>query len=82
MSPLDPEIPPSGEEIHLPGPSVLPILSALGITLALVGITTFIEFTVAGVLLTLGCAAGLAILPWTSLAALLRAAAEIVGAQP
>ena len=55
MSPLDPEIPPSGEEIHLPGPSVLPILSALGITLALVGITTFIEFTVAGVLLTLGC---------------------------
>jgi hypothetical protein len=56
VSPLDPEIPPSGEEIHLPGPTVLPVLTALGITLALVGITTFIEFTVAGVLLTLGCA--------------------------
>jgi hypothetical protein len=56
VSPLDPEIPPSGEEIHLPGPTVLPILTALGITLALVGITTFIEFTVAGALLTLGCA--------------------------
>jgi hypothetical protein len=55
MSPLDPEVPPAGEEIHLPGPSVLPALTALGITLALVGVTTFIEFTVAGVLITLVC---------------------------
>ena len=55
MSPLDPEVPPVGEEIHLPGPSILPILTALGITLALVGITTFIELTVIGGLLTLFC---------------------------
>ncbi len=55
MSPLDPEIPPAGEEIHLPGPSILPLLSAVGITLALVGVTTMIELTVIGVLLTLGC---------------------------
>ena len=55
MSPLDPEVPPVGEEIHLPGPSILPVLTAVGITLALVGVTTFIELTVAGVLLTLGC---------------------------
>jgi hypothetical protein len=55
MSPLDPEVPPVGEEIHLPDPSILPILTALGITLAIVGITTFIEFTVIGVLLTVGC---------------------------
>jgi len=55
MSPLDPEIPPVGEEIHLPGPSILPILTAVGITLALVGVTTFIELTVIGVLLTIGC---------------------------
>jgi hypothetical protein len=55
MSPLDPQIPPTGEEIHLPGPSLLPILTAVGITLALVGVTTFIELTVAGVLLTIGC---------------------------
>lgn len=53
MSPLDPEVPPVGEEIHLPGPSILPLLTAVGITLTLVGITTFIEFTVIGVLLTL-----------------------------
>jgi hypothetical protein len=55
VSPLDPEIPPPGEEIHLPGPSMLPILTAVGITLALVGVTTFIELTVVGVLLTIVC---------------------------
>jgi len=55
MSPLDPDVPPAGEEIHLPGPSILPLLTALGITLALVGVTTFIEFTVVGVILTLVC---------------------------
>ncbi|HYB22809.1 MAG TPA: hypothetical protein VED41_03360 [Solirubrobacteraceae bacterium] len=55
MSSFDPELPPVGEEIHLPGPSILPLLTAVGITLALIGITTFIEFTVVGVLLTVGC---------------------------
>jgi len=55
MSPLDPEVPPVGEEIHLPGPSILPLLTAVGITLALIGITTFIELTIAGVLLTIWC---------------------------
>jgi hypothetical protein len=55
VSPLDPEIPPVGEEIHLSGPSILPVLTAVGITLAIVGITTFIEMTVIGVLITLYC---------------------------
>jgi hypothetical protein len=55
VSPLDPEIPPVGEEIHLPGPSLLPLLTAVGITLALVGITTIIELTVIGVILTVVC---------------------------
>ncbi len=55
MSELDPQAPPVGEEIHLPGPSILPVLTALGITLALVGITTFIELTVIGGVLTIGC---------------------------
>lgn len=55
MSSLDPELPPVGEEIHLPGPSILPLLTAVGITLALIGITTFIEFSVVGVLLTVWC---------------------------
>jgi hypothetical protein len=56
VSPLDPEVPPVGEEIHLPGPSILPVLTAVGITLILVGVTTFIELTVVGGLLTIGCA--------------------------
>ncbi len=55
MSPLDPEVPPVGEEIHLPGPSMLPVLTAVGITLALVGVTTFIELTIVGGVLTLAC---------------------------
>jgi hypothetical protein len=55
MSPLDPEVPPASEEIHLPGPSLLPLLTAVGITLALVGVTTFPELTVIGVILTVVC---------------------------
>jgi hypothetical protein len=55
MSPLDPEIPPTGEEIHLPGPSMMPLLTAVGITLALVGVTTYIELTIVGVILTVYC---------------------------
>ena len=55
MSSLDPDVPPVGEEIHLPGPSILPLLTAVGITLALIGVTTFIEFTIVGVILTVWC---------------------------
>lgn len=55
MSPLDPQVPPPGEEIHLPGPSIVPVLTALGIALTLVGITTFIELTIIGGLLTSYC---------------------------
>ena len=39
MSPLEPTPPPVGEEIHLPGPSLLPLLLAGAITIALVGVT-------------------------------------------
>jgi hypothetical protein len=55
VSPLDPEVPPVGEEIHLPGPTVLPVLTAVGLTLLLIGLTTFIELSVIGALLTIGC---------------------------
>ena len=40
MSPLDPEVPPAGEEIHLPGGSIQPVLLTFGITVAIVGVTT------------------------------------------
>jgi hypothetical protein len=55
MSPLDPEIPPTGEEIHLPGPSLLPLLTTVGITMALVGVTVNLVLVIAGTLLTIVC---------------------------
>ena len=57
MTPLEPELPPAGEEIHLPGPSIQPLLLAFGITIAIVGITTFFVLVVAGVVLTIGTTA-------------------------
>jgi hypothetical protein len=53
MSPLDPDVPPAGEEIHLPGPSVQPLLLTVGITMALLGVTIFFPFVIAGILLSL-----------------------------
>lgn len=52
MSPLDPPIAPAGEEIHLPGPSLQPLLLAFGITLALLGVTMGTLFVVAGLVLS------------------------------
>jgi hypothetical protein len=53
MSPIDPDVPPTGEEIHLPGPSMDPLLLTVGITMALLGVTTSIWLVIAGVLLSL-----------------------------
>ncbi|ADB50332.1 hypothetical protein [Conexibacter woesei] len=55
MSPTQPEQtpPPVGEEIHLPGPTLLPFFNALGITVAIIGITTSIVVLIAGLLLFL-----------------------------
>ena len=57
MNPGPDEAPPAGEEIHLPAPSILPVLLAVGITLTLIGLTTFIELTVIGAVLTVACVA-------------------------
>jgi hypothetical protein len=51
MSAHEDEAPPPGEEIHLPGPSLVPILNAVGVSLAIIGITTFWIVSVAGILL-------------------------------
>jgi hypothetical protein len=45
--------PPAGEAVHLPGPSYLPALTALGITLALVGIVVTWVLSAIGVVITL-----------------------------
>lgn len=55
MSPLDPEIPPAGDEVHLPGPTILPLLTAAGITLAVVGITISPILLIGGSILTIVC---------------------------
>jgi hypothetical protein len=46
-------VPPVGEEIHLPGPSLLPIFNAAGITLTVIGTTLGIEFVIIGLILFL-----------------------------
>jgi hypothetical protein len=53
VSALEPDPPPAGEHIHLPGPSLQPILLAFGITLALVGVTLGLFLLVSGLVLTL-----------------------------
>jgi hypothetical protein len=55
VSPLDPEIPPAGDEVHLPGPTILPLLTAAGITLAVVGITISPILLIGGSILTIVC---------------------------
>ena len=57
MTPLDPEIPPTGEEVHLPGPTILPLLTAVGITLAVIGITISLILVIGGAVLTIACIA-------------------------
>jgi hypothetical protein len=54
MSPLDPEVPPAGEELHLPGGSIQPVLLTFGITVAIVGVTTNVFLVIAGALLSIG----------------------------
>jgi hypothetical protein len=45
------QTPPVGEEIHLPEPSLLPILNAVGVTLAIIGITLSPFISAAGLIL-------------------------------
>ena len=52
MSALDPETPPAGEHIHLPGPSLQPVLLAFGITLTLVGVTLGLYIMISGLIMT------------------------------
>jgi hypothetical protein len=35
----DPAVPPAGEEIHMPRPSILPLINAAGLALAIVSLT-------------------------------------------
>jgi Flp pilus assembly protein TadB len=43
--------PPPGEELHLPGPSLLPLMAAIAITLVVVGTTISLVLSIVGVVL-------------------------------
>ena len=47
-----------GGEVHLPEPSIWPVVLALGITLLLFGVVSSYVFSAAGVLLIAGALAG------------------------
>jgi hypothetical protein len=53
MSRLEPEVPPAGEEIHLPGPSLQPLLLTVGLTITLLGVTTSIFMVIVGAVISL-----------------------------
>jgi hypothetical protein len=50
------EAPPAGEQIHLPEPSILPVLNAVGLASAIVGITISWFIVGAGLVLFLATA--------------------------
>jgi hypothetical protein len=45
---LDADVPPAGEQVHVPKPSLLPVVTTVGLTIALVGVTLGIVFIVLG----------------------------------
>jgi type IV secretory pathway TrbD component len=51
MTDIDDNVPPAGEDIHLPGPSILPLLSAIAITCMVIGLTISWWFSIFGVVL-------------------------------
>ena len=48
-----PEAPPAGEAVHLPGPTYLPVVTAVGITIAVVGVVQSWILVAAGLIVTL-----------------------------
>jgi hypothetical protein len=52
MSQLDPDTPPRGEDIHLPPGSAQPLILTIGITVALIGLTTNTFTLIAGLVIT------------------------------
>ena len=51
-NPEQEQAPPPGEPIHLPGPSYLPVVTAFGVSLALVGVVLSLIICGVGVLIT------------------------------
>jgi hypothetical protein len=47
------DAPPVAEEIHIPGPTFLPVFMAVGITLSVIGITINFIISIVGILIFL-----------------------------
>jgi hypothetical protein len=45
------EAPPAGERVHLPNPSILPLLNAVGLSIAIIGIPISLTLVIPGLLL-------------------------------
>jgi hypothetical protein len=45
------EVPPVGEQIHLPNPSILPLFNAVGLAIAIVGIPISLILVIPGLVL-------------------------------
>jgi hypothetical protein len=46
VSAPEPETPPVGEEIHLPGPTAIPFVCAIGLTMVVIGTTIGPDFII------------------------------------
>ena len=55
MNDIDREAPPAGEDIHLPGNSIIPFVTAIGITLIVIGTTIDWLFSIAGFVILVVC---------------------------
>lgn len=53
MSTDEPQVPPAGEEIHLPPGSFQPLAMTVGITLTLLGLTSTVYLMIAGIIIFL-----------------------------
>lgn len=45
------QTPPVGEEIHLPGPTLIPLMTAIGITLTVIGTTINLMLSALGLII-------------------------------
>ena len=51
-APSEEVVPPAAEQIHLPGPSYLPVVVAAGVTLAVVGVVISFAVLAIGLIIT------------------------------
>ena len=55
MSDVEHRPPPAGEEIHLPGPTLLPLITACSITLVVIGTTLGLYLSAIGLIVFTVC---------------------------